>query len=216
MPIPVILDTDIGGDIDDTWALALLLRRPALDLRLVVTNTGDTAYRARLAAKLLDVAGRDDVPVAAGEGDGLPAPENNIVMDIPSARSVFAAPWRSRVVTPLDTCGLVRLAGEDYRHVADSPDPLLRAVIENYRIWVAAGGGGDPDAHSSTLYDTVAVHLAESRAGLTVERTGLRVTPDGRTVRDPAATAWDVASAWTDLADPPADSRARSRAHRMT
>ena len=35
--IPVILDTDIGDDIDDTWALALLLRCPELDPRLVVT-----------------------------------------------------------------------------------------------------------------------------------------------------------------------------------
>ncbi len=34
--IPVILDTDIGGDIDDTWALGLLLKSPELDLKLVV------------------------------------------------------------------------------------------------------------------------------------------------------------------------------------
>jgi inosine-uridine nucleoside N-ribohydrolase len=40
--IPVILDTDIGGDIDDTWALAMMLRSPELDVKLVVTDTGDT------------------------------------------------------------------------------------------------------------------------------------------------------------------------------
>ena len=33
--VPVILDTDIGGDIDDTWALAMLLKSPELDLKLV-------------------------------------------------------------------------------------------------------------------------------------------------------------------------------------
>ena len=38
--IPVVLDTDIGDDIDDTWALALLLRSPDLDLRLVTTEFG--------------------------------------------------------------------------------------------------------------------------------------------------------------------------------
>ena len=43
MPLPVILDTDIGGDIDDTWALAMLLRSPELDLRVGTTCTGDTA-----------------------------------------------------------------------------------------------------------------------------------------------------------------------------
>jgi inosine-uridine nucleoside N-ribohydrolase len=45
-PIPVILDTDIGTDIDDTWALAMLLRSPELDVRLVVSDTDNTDYRA--------------------------------------------------------------------------------------------------------------------------------------------------------------------------
>lgn len=65
-PIPVILDTDIGSDIDDTWALALLLNLPELDLKLVVTDSGDTRARARLAARYLEVAGRSDVPVGVG------------------------------------------------------------------------------------------------------------------------------------------------------
>jgi inosine-uridine nucleoside N-ribohydrolase len=64
--IPVILDTDIGDDIDDTWALVMLLRSPELDLRLVVTDYGDTVYRARVVAKLLQVAGRTDVPIGIG------------------------------------------------------------------------------------------------------------------------------------------------------
>jgi len=64
--IPVILDTDIGGDIDDTWALAMLLKSPELDLKLVVTDTGDTAYRAKIAAKMLEIAGRSGVAVGVG------------------------------------------------------------------------------------------------------------------------------------------------------
>ena len=66
MPIPVILDTDIGDDIDDTFALLMLLRSKELDLKLVVTDFGDTVYRARLAAKLLQAMGRPDVPVGVG------------------------------------------------------------------------------------------------------------------------------------------------------
>lgn len=42
--MPVILDTDIGGDIDHTWALAMLPRCPELDVRLVVSDTGNTRY----------------------------------------------------------------------------------------------------------------------------------------------------------------------------
>lgn len=64
---PVILDTDIGDDIDDTWALAMLLRCPELDLKLITTGFGDTHYRARLVAKLLAVAGRHDVPIGIGK-----------------------------------------------------------------------------------------------------------------------------------------------------
>lgn len=67
---PVILDTDIGTDIDDTWALAYLLRCPELDLKLVLTDTGDTRYRATIAAKLLQRAGRTDVPVGLGRNFG--------------------------------------------------------------------------------------------------------------------------------------------------
>ena len=64
--IPVILDTDIGDDIDDTWALGLLLKSPELDLKLAVGDRGAAQYRARLLAKLLERAGRSDVAVGVG------------------------------------------------------------------------------------------------------------------------------------------------------
>jgi inosine-uridine nucleoside N-ribohydrolase len=66
--IPVIFDTDIGDDIDDTWALALLLKSPELDLKLVVGDNFKAVYRAKLLAKLLQAAGRTDVPVGLGLG----------------------------------------------------------------------------------------------------------------------------------------------------
>lgn len=67
-PTPVIFDTDIGTDIDDAYALAALLRQPALELVGVTTVSGDATARARLAAKLLHVAGEPwrRVPVYAG------------------------------------------------------------------------------------------------------------------------------------------------------
>lgn len=65
-PIPVILDTDIGDDIDDTWALGLLLKSPELDLKLVVGDYGKANYRARLLAKFLQTVGRSDIPVGMG------------------------------------------------------------------------------------------------------------------------------------------------------
>jgi|TARA_B110000971_G_scaffold14548_1_gene13476 inosine-uridine nucleoside N-ribohydrolase len=66
MPIPVILDTDIGLDVDDVWALAYLLQCPELEVKLITTCTGDTTYRAALVAKMLEVAGRTDIPIGIG------------------------------------------------------------------------------------------------------------------------------------------------------
>ncbi|HEV2350627.1 MAG TPA: nucleoside hydrolase [Terriglobia bacterium] len=71
--IPILLDTDIGSDIDDAFAVALILRSPELDLLGVTTVSGDTQARARLAAKMLWEAGRRKIPVAAGE-PGKPLP----------------------------------------------------------------------------------------------------------------------------------------------
>jgi purine nucleosidase len=65
---PVILDTDIGTDIDDAYALAALVHRPELDLLGVTTVSGDAAARARLAAKLLKVAGGKWARVAVYAG----------------------------------------------------------------------------------------------------------------------------------------------------
>ncbi|HEX6396637.1 MAG TPA: nucleoside hydrolase [Steroidobacteraceae bacterium] len=65
---PVIFDTDIGTDIDDAYALAALIHRPELELVGVTTVSSDAVARARLAAKLLRVAGDRwaKVPVYAG------------------------------------------------------------------------------------------------------------------------------------------------------
>jgi inosine-uridine nucleoside N-ribohydrolase len=65
-PIPVILATDIGDDIDDTWALGLLLNSPELDLKLVATEYGKAPYRAKLLGKFLEQTGHANVPIAIG------------------------------------------------------------------------------------------------------------------------------------------------------
>ncbi|MBI2302387.1 MAG: nucleoside hydrolase [Armatimonadetes bacterium] len=282
-PIPTILDTDIGGDIDDTWALALLLRSPELDLKMVSTDTGNTTYRAKIAAKLLQAAGRSDVDVAVGlhqsdaaggqaewvkdydlatypgrvEQDGVaalirkiresPRPitlicigampniaaalrqapdiagkchfvgmhgsvrvgydgsakvsaEANVVNDASACRAVFEAPWLSRTITPLDTCGLVHLTGDLYQQVRQSQALLPRLVMENYEHWSKAVHGPDPAVQSSTLFDTVAVWLAFSRDFVTMEPLPIRVTNDGFTRIEEGAPRLDVASGWTDQA----------------
>ena len=69
------------------------------------------------------------------------------------------------------------------RPVRDCKDPLVQAVIENYRIW--SGKTRDKaERESSILFDTVAVYPAISEDLLVMERLGIRVTDDGRTVID--------------------------------
>jgi inosine-uridine nucleoside N-ribohydrolase len=280
--IPVILDTDIGDDIDDTWALALLLKSPQFDLKLVTTTYGKAEYRAKLIAKLLTVAGRSDVPVGLGAGgragtggqeawignydlraypgkvydDGVqalidtieasPRPvvlisigpsttvaealkrrpelaskavfvgmqgsirkgygggavcaEWNVKADVPAARKALLAPWKRIAITPLDTCGLIRLGGERFRILRDSPDALLKAVMENYRLWAKKATVGELK-ESSVLFDTVAVYLADPGPGslLVMEELTLGVTPEGMMRLDPAGRAMSAATSWKDL-----------------
>ncbi|MBZ0288503.1 MAG: nucleoside hydrolase, partial [Anaerolineae bacterium] len=66
MPTRVILDTDIGTDVDDCLALALLLASPELKLEGVTCVYGDVDLRVRMAEKLLSLRGLKDVPVRAG------------------------------------------------------------------------------------------------------------------------------------------------------
>jgi len=279
--IAVILDTDIGTDIDDTWALAMLLKSPELDTRLVVGATGNTTYRASLIARLLETAGRTDIPVAVGihqdrtfgeaqrpwvedydlarypgtvEYDGvqtlvrtiMDSPEDitligigpvtniaaaldvepkiasrcrfvgmlgsirrhhenkegaiaeyNVAQDIPACQKVFAAPWKSLTITPLDTCGSVRLEGDAYAALCDCPDPLIKAVIENYRIWL----GGKPDGgRTSILFDTVAIYLAFATELLVMETMSIRIADSGYMVSDTGGPGVQVAMDWKDPA----------------
>lgn len=69
--IPIILDTDIGDDIDDALALALALQSPELDVRAVTTVIDDTATRTRLAWKELGLYGRHDIALGTGASEPL-------------------------------------------------------------------------------------------------------------------------------------------------
>jgi purine nucleosidase len=64
----VVLDTDIGTDIDDAVCLAYLLAQPRCELVGVTTVAGDARARARLADAVCQAAGRTDVPVVSGCG----------------------------------------------------------------------------------------------------------------------------------------------------
>src|SRR5688572_26803111 len=93
-PLRVHLDTDIGGDLDDLCALALLLRAPGVELVGLTTVIDDAGRRAGYARRTLALAGRADVLVAAGadvrldryaQPTGLPPEEQFWASPVPPA-----------------------------------------------------------------------------------------------------------------------------------
>jgi purine nucleosidase len=74
MPIKVLLDTDIGSDIDDAVCLAYLLAQSECELLGITTVTGQADKRAMLASALCKVAGKD-VPIFPGAGAPLLVPQ---------------------------------------------------------------------------------------------------------------------------------------------
>ena len=150
---PVILDTDIGSDIDDTWALGLLLKSPELDLKLVTTVTQDTPYRAKIVAKMLEIAGRTDVDIGIGQRQSESwGPQGPWVMDYDLAsypgkvhddgidalvNAVMASPEPITIITigPLSNIAAA---------LAKEPDIATKARIVGMLGSVRLGYDGDP------------------------------------------------------------------------
>ncbi len=293
-PKITILDTDIGTDIDDSWALALLLASPELDLRLITTVSGDVRYRAGLCASLLAAAGRTDIPIGLGIGGDLkvpaalqgpllagvgedaaldahprvidegvdaiiqtimeaedqvtvigigpftniaeairrrpeivqrarfvgmcgsvrigyrgsetPSAEYNVFADIAAAQAVLSADW-DITITPLDSCGHVLLAGEDYKRFYDfatgHPNSIAAVVLAHYRQWLSAlkAPADQLARRSTTQYDAVAVCLAIRQTGLEIENLLIRVTDEGLTRLDETGKVMGVATGWRDRSE---------------
>jgi len=64
--VKVILDTDIGTDIDDAWALGYILQSDRIKPLGITIAHGNTPARAKIASKLLYKTGHRDLPVAVG------------------------------------------------------------------------------------------------------------------------------------------------------
>ena len=66
MTYKVHLDTDLGGDIDDLCALAMLLRWEDVEIIGITTVAEANGRRAGYVRYILELVGRSDIPVAAG------------------------------------------------------------------------------------------------------------------------------------------------------
>lgn len=113
MSIRLVLDTDIGTDVDDCLALAVILASPEISLEGVTCVYGNVQLRVRMIRKLLRLAGRDSVPVMAGV-------EQTLLGD----RSIY---WLGH-----EGVGLLDPADDDLTPAPEhAVDYLVRTVMEN-------------------------------------------------------------------------------------
>ena len=179
--IPVLLDTDIGSDVDDALALLYLLCQPRCALLGVTTVMGEPEKRAALADALCRAAGQSDVPVHVGAPASLQVGSRQ--PQAPQA-SVLHGAWPHRIFRPEDTAaGFLRETIRAHPHevtlVAIGPltniarlfmldpetAPLLRhLILMGGRYGGAEGGGpegnilGDPHA-ASLVFQSPVPHL---------------------------------------------------------
>lgn len=69
---PMIIDTDIGDDIDDTWSVMYMIASKRFDVRGIVVTNYDTEYKAALMAKMLEKLNRIDIPIYVAPPTDLP------------------------------------------------------------------------------------------------------------------------------------------------
>jgi len=64
--IPVIIDTDIGQDFDDSWSVSVCLASPEIEVKLVLTAAHYATGRAQIVAKFMQTIGRTDINIGIG------------------------------------------------------------------------------------------------------------------------------------------------------
>jgi len=179
----VLIDTDIGDDIDDALALAFALRSPELDVLGVSTVFGDMRQRSRLARTLLATFGRPEVPVA--EGADAPLAGRNR----PSGCIQGAAVAADDALPPLYPGGATRLICESALRQPGAVTLICLGPLTNVAAALTAeprlanalagvtmmGSGAFPWAEWNTRNDPEALRVVV-RSGVPLTVVGLNVT----------------------------------------
>jgi purine nucleosidase len=177
-PIPIVIDTDVGADPDDALALTLALASPEVDVRGVTIVSGDVSWRARIATRLLGMAGRSEVPVFLGRGEPqqMSGAEGEGLLDHP-----YHGPVATVQTTPAVEWLLTESRRGSFHLVAIGPLTNVAAAIEEDRAFagrllgLTVMGG---------LLDERAMPIAWQRA---VQERGATAWPDYNTMCDPVA-----------------------------
>lgn len=181
-PHYIILDTDIGSDVDDALALSLILGSPEAELLGVTTVYGDTLLRARLAKRFGSLAGRE---IAVYQGIGTPISGREVWW--PGHEGTLHNGLENEPVEQEDAVSfLTRQVSErpgEIDVVAIGPLTNIAAALasdpnfaRNVRhLWIMGGGFGmDETEHNFRSDDLAAKTVFES--GLNITVSGLEIT----------------------------------------
>jgi purine nucleosidase len=177
-PIPIVIDTDVGADPDDALALILALASPEVDVRGVTIVSGDVSWRARIATRLLGMAGRSDAPVFLGRGEPrqMSGAEGEGLLD-----RQYRGPEATVQSIPAVDWLLAESRRRPFHLVAIGPLTNVAAAIEKDRefagrlLGLTVMGG---------LLDERTMPLTWQRA---IQERGATAWPDYNTLCDPAA-----------------------------
>lgn len=184
-PMPVIVDSDFGGDIDDAFAMALLLSSPRFRPLLISASSGDAVLRGQLLKQFLARTGHAGIPLVVGpstpdrsgmsQADWL-VPAATADAPLPEAVPAIIATLKA---APKDTVTLIALGPLTTIGAAIQRDPvafrrLKRVVLMSGSIYKGYGptagttkdtpsketnAAGDPAALRALLASGVAVEL---------------------------------------------------------
>ena len=179
---PVLIDTDIGDDVDDAFALALAAVLPHLRVCAVTTVSGPVEERARLAEHILRAAGQAHVPVVPGSSamrNGRPGPnkfshtavlDRNTVCEHPATETATQCILRnSRQYLPLT---LIALGPLTNIAAALDEDPSL---ARRARLVAMAGTLGVPYPDWNLRCDPAAARKVLA-SGMAITVVGMHVT----------------------------------------
>lgn len=184
-PIPVLLDTDLGSDVDDAYALVCAVLHPSLEVVAITTAHDPNGQRARLVTRLLRATGREDVPVFVGRSS-------------PQSPHITLEPWAEGVEgfdPPAESApeAIVRIAGEyggrltliavgPQTNVAEAlaleprlPRMVRRLVFMGGSYRVGYGGSSVP-CPEWNIYRDVAAAQAVAQSGMRMTMVPLDVT----------------------------------------
>jgi len=183
-PLKAILDTDIGSDVDDCYAVTCAVRHPGLEVVAITTEHDPDLARARLVHRLLKALGQDDIPVYPGynkpgdppkyayaewgEEDDYIAPEETAPEII--ARLASQRPGELALIA----IGPQTNIGEALVLDPDLPKQIAKLVAMAGSYKVGYNGAAEPSAEWNVVQD-IAAARAVAAAGFEYTLVGLDV-----------------------------------------